>query len=194
MPRQNATRSIFAERSVAQRILYERKERGMSVEGLAERMKQVGCPIQVSALYRIENANPPRRITVDELVAFSEVFGIPVPELLLPLETVHRRAVVELALQLDTIVRDLRAKATVAYEWSERLANLAYSPSRAAVAGLLGDLTKNLVPEEGEPDNVRWVQSKVGMLILQSIADAAVRLRPEGDSPWTFLVPTVEES
>lgn len=37
-------------------------------------MTDAGCPIQGSAIYKIEKADPPRRITVDELVAFATVF------------------------------------------------------------------------------------------------------------------------
>lgn len=49
-------------------------------------MTNAGCAIQASGLYKIEKAG--RRITVDELVAFSQVFGVPVEQLLLPPEAV----------------------------------------------------------------------------------------------------------
>lgn len=88
MPRPNRPRSIASEQALARRIAYEREAREWSPQGLASRMTQAGCPIQASAIYKIEKNDPPRRITVDELVAFSEVFGIPVAELLLPPEAV----------------------------------------------------------------------------------------------------------
>lgn len=76
MPRPNKGRTLFAEENLAQRVAIERGRRGWSYEGLAERMTQVGCRIAPSALYKIEKGSPPRRVTVDEVVAFSRVFGI----------------------------------------------------------------------------------------------------------------------
>ena len=96
MPRPNPTRDVLTERHLARRIAYERATAGMSLEGLAKRMTNVGCSIHASAIYKIETADPPRRITVSELVAFSQVFGIPVSELLLPPEAAASREAAEL--------------------------------------------------------------------------------------------------
>jgi transcriptional regulator with XRE-family HTH domain len=95
VPRPNPPREVFAERHLAARVGKEREQRGWSYEGLAERMALAGCPIQASGIYKIEKADPPRRITVDELVAFSKVFELPVaalladPELGAPAEAVR---------------------------------------------------------------------------------------------------------
>jgi len=88
MPRPNPPRSIASEQSLARRVAHERETRGMSYEGLAARMTKAGCPIQASALYKIEKSTPPRRITVDELVALAQVFDLSVENLLLPPEAV----------------------------------------------------------------------------------------------------------
>jgi hypothetical protein len=53
-------------------------------------MTRLGCPINASAIYKIEKADPPRRITVDELVGFSRAFEISVEDLLLPPEIASR--------------------------------------------------------------------------------------------------------
>ena len=82
MPRPNPPRKLFAEPHVAARIAIEREARSWSYEGLAKRLTDAGCPIQASAIYKIEKADPPRRITVDELVAFAAVFDVAVEELL----------------------------------------------------------------------------------------------------------------
>ena len=74
----------------------------MTYEGLAQRMTDLGCSIQPSAIYKIEKSNPPRRITVDELVAFSQVFGIPVEQLLLPVEIAESEALLELLVTWQT--------------------------------------------------------------------------------------------
>lgn len=102
MPPRNPARSLFSEDGLAERIAYERERRGMTYEGLAKRMTDVGCPINQSAIYKIEKAKPRRRITVDELVAFSTVFEIDVNDLLLPLEAV-----------LDSRLRELGAEVIV---------------------------------------------------------------------------------
>lgn len=94
MPRPNQPRSIASEEALARRIAYERDVRGMSYEGLASRMTKVGCPIQASGVYKIEKAG--RRITVDELVGFAQVFGIPVEKLLLPPESAASEAFTDL--------------------------------------------------------------------------------------------------
>lgn len=88
MPRPNAARLPGAEDDLARRVAYERDKRGWSTEGLAARMTAAGCPIQQSAIWKIENGKPRRRITVDELLAFAEVFGTDITGLLQPPELV----------------------------------------------------------------------------------------------------------
>jgi len=86
VPRQNRPRSVGREEDLARRIAYERQHRGWSYAGLASRMTERGCAIDSSALYKIENSKPRRRITVDELVALSNVFGISMHDFLAPPE------------------------------------------------------------------------------------------------------------
>lgn len=88
MPRPNQPRSIAGERTLARRVAMEREARGWSYEGLASRMTDAGCPIQSSAIYKIEKSDPPRRITVDELLAFASVFEASVMDILRPREVV----------------------------------------------------------------------------------------------------------
>lgn len=102
MPRPNRPRSIFSEASLATRIAHEREQRGWSPQGLAVRMEKAGCPIQVSAIYKIEKGDPPRRITVAELVGFAQVFGLPVENLLLPAEVAARNELVDLLVAWET--------------------------------------------------------------------------------------------
>ncbi len=83
MPRPNQARDIYAEDHLARRIAWERERRGWTYEGLAKRMTEAGCAMNQSAIYKIEQLTPRRRITVDELVGFSRVFGVPVDDLLL---------------------------------------------------------------------------------------------------------------
>lgn len=109
MPRPNPGRSLKSEESLARRIEFERKRRKWTHDGLADRMKRVGCPIRGSAIYKIENGNrrapdgtPLRRgISVDELVALAKVFETSLDDLLLPPEVVETSQAVELFLAWD---------------------------------------------------------------------------------------------
>ena len=85
MPRPNPLRSLQSEANLARRIAHERESRGWTYDGTAKRLTDAGCAIQGSAIYKIEKANPPRRISVDELVAFGKVFDLEVDELLVPI-------------------------------------------------------------------------------------------------------------
>jgi transcriptional regulator with XRE-family HTH domain len=76
MPKVNPGRSIDSEANLADRIAYERRRRHLSYEGLAALMTDEGCAIQGSAIYKIEKGDPPRRVTVDELVALTRVFDV----------------------------------------------------------------------------------------------------------------------
>ncbi len=100
-PRPNRGRTLGSERSLSQRIAWEREKRGMTYDGLASRMGGAGCQIQGSALYKIEKGDPPRRITVDELVALAKVFGLGVDELLRPVEAVLHKEVETVALEQE---------------------------------------------------------------------------------------------
>lgn len=95
MPRPNRPRHIGGEASLAERIKFEREQAGMSPAGLASRMEKAGCPINVSAIYKIEGGDPPRRITVDELVAFARVFDVPVDDLLVPANVVREKKLLD---------------------------------------------------------------------------------------------------
>lgn len=81
MPRRGQPGSLRGEEYLAQRVQLEREKAGLTFDGLAKRMTEAGCPLNASALFKIEKASPRRRITVDELVAFSRVFKLPMEEL-----------------------------------------------------------------------------------------------------------------
>lgn len=107
MPRPNQPRTIRGEELLSQRIKVEREARGWTFDGLAARMAEAGCPIQGSAVYKIERASPPRRITVDELVGFARVFELPIGDLLLPAEVVLNRRARELFDAYDTTLTEV---------------------------------------------------------------------------------------
>ncbi|WP_433781593.1 hypothetical protein ACQPX6_17595 [Actinomycetospora sp. CA-101289] len=84
MPLQNPARAVETEQNVARRIAYERLRRDWSYEHVAKLMTNAGCPLQGSAVFKIEKGRPPRRITVDELVTFAAIFGTTAVDLLRP--------------------------------------------------------------------------------------------------------------
>lgn len=82
MPRPNPLRSNDREGYLAEQITSRRHALGWSYETLAARMSESGCPIQPSALHRVEKGEPRRRVTVNELVALALVFDCSIEELI----------------------------------------------------------------------------------------------------------------
>jgi transcriptional regulator with XRE-family HTH domain len=118
MPRPNPHRTIAGERSLAQRVATERELRGMTYEGLATRMARAGCPINASGIYKIEKAG--RRITVDELLGFSAVFGVKVDDLLLPPRAAVDRVFRDRLAEIDAASREvMRAEERREKAWDE---------------------------------------------------------------------------
>jgi len=100
VPRPNQARSVLAEVDLAERIAFERDRRGLSYEALAALMTDAGCPIQGSAIYRIEKGTPPRKISVAELVTLAQIWGFTVEQLLEPVALLEQRRGLELAKEL----------------------------------------------------------------------------------------------
>jgi transcriptional regulator with XRE-family HTH domain len=127
VPRHNKPRSIASEANVAERITYEREGRGLSYEALAKLMTDEGCPLVGSAIYRIEKGDPPRHITVDELVAFANVFDTTVPDLLLPMELVRKESARELVERTLDVYRALPAATSELYNLCKKFYELQQS-------------------------------------------------------------------
>lgn len=121
MPRPHQERTLFAERYLRERVALERERQGMTYESLAKRMTDVGCQIQPSALYKVEKGEPPRRVTVDELVALSIVFKIPMAELIIDpsLEIPSRAVDLWEKMNLQAAIA-LEAQEVAQAAWSER--------------------------------------------------------------------------
>jgi transcriptional regulator with XRE-family HTH domain len=129
MSRLNPQRSIGGEDNLARRIERERTAHGWSYEALAKRMTDAGCSIQGSAIYKIEKTDPPRRITVDELLALAQVFGKSVEDLLTPIEVLDDRRAQKLLEELDEADDELVAAIRKFLDaYSELLALAANNP------------------------------------------------------------------
>ena len=79
---------LASEDALARRITFEREQRVWSPDGLAKKMTKAGYPMNQSAIWKIENGEPRRKITVDELVGFAKVFETPVEDLLVAPERI----------------------------------------------------------------------------------------------------------
>jgi hypothetical protein len=87
---------LMNEDSLARRVTYERELRHWSPGGLARKMTAAGCPMNQSAIWKIEHGQPRRKITVDEAMAFARVFDTTLEDLLNPPELVTESALNEL--------------------------------------------------------------------------------------------------
>jgi len=88
MSRPNTGRTVDYEATIAERVKFEREQRGWSPAQLAQAMTAAGCSIQTQAIYRWEQEDKPRRITANELVTLSKVFEVPIDEMLTPVNDV----------------------------------------------------------------------------------------------------------
>lgn len=131
MPRPNQPRSVDTEAHVARNIRREREQRGLTYERLAEKMTEAGCPMHGSAVYKIENSDPPRRITVNELVTFARVFGVALEDLLVPVEVAARREMLDAFKQWSALVAK---RSAMLRELDEKLDEAAAQMRRAAAA------------------------------------------------------------
>ncbi len=102
MPPRNTARSLENTQNLARRIRIEREERGMSYETLAKCMTTAGCLTYPSQIHKSEKGTPLRNVTISELVAYAEVFGTSIDDLLMPVEVRNRRRVQELLLNLES--------------------------------------------------------------------------------------------
>ena len=125
MARRNKPRSIGAEAILAERIRRERSKRGWSPADLAKQMTAAGCSLTTSAVYKIENREAPRRISVDELIALTQILGTTVEDLLTPIEVLDQERARRLLVDLDDADKDLSAAMVMVYALHEELFMLA---------------------------------------------------------------------
>ena len=173
MPRPNRLRTIGQEEGLARRIRYEREQRAWSYAGLASRMTSAGCAIDQSALYKIENATPRRRISVDELVALSRAFGIGMSDLLVPPEIVADKQ----ARRLLDEYRKARA-ATEAAWWTLVEHSAAHPGMRDVLAEHMtgADISTDMVKVTME----KW-RAKVADVDLDAVYDRLAEREAEND-------------
>ena len=140
--------AFAVEATVAQRIKFEREERDWSSAKLAQQMTAAGYPLNQSAIWRIENGDPPRRVNLEEAVGFAKVFGISLGDLITP---VGDMATPELKRRLQNLLEAARAyreAEATAYRAVEALEE--YADGRPEQASVIKDLCANVLvaPED----------------------------------------------
>jgi transcriptional regulator with XRE-family HTH domain len=83
-PNDSGTPLLYSEGNAAARVALEREIRGWSTTELAARMTKAGVAMNQTAVWRIENGKPRRKITLDEALGFARVFELPLEELMSP--------------------------------------------------------------------------------------------------------------
>ncbi len=133
MPKRNTARPVGPEADVATRIYLERTRRRMSAAELSRQMAAAGCPINQSAINKIEQGDPPRSISTNELVAFAQVFGLEVEDLLLPPYAARERRIADLYKRMAQLNLGISGASQVFITMAAELAE---------VAGLDGNMTQ----------------------------------------------------
>jgi transcriptional regulator with XRE-family HTH domain len=146
--------AFAVEATVAQRIKFEREERDWSSAKLAQQMTEAGYPLNQSAIWRIENGDPPRRVNLEEAVGFAKVFGISLGDLITP---VGDMATPELKRRLQNLLEAARAyreAEATAYRAVEALEE--YADGRPEQARIIKDLYVNVLlgPDDHTLENV----------------------------------------
>lgn len=75
---------LSPERAAAQQLRKLREQRGFSYEEMAARMRAHGSRVTGPGLYKTEKGEPPRKLTIDDLVAASQVLGVSTDRILAP--------------------------------------------------------------------------------------------------------------
>jgi transcriptional regulator with XRE-family HTH domain len=169
MARPNPRRSIGREDNLAARISLERERRGWSYEVLAKKLTDAGCPIQGSAIYKVEKGTPRRRITVDELVALSTVLETSVEDLLTPIELIRKE-------QAHAIIDRVEPLEQAILDQVEELFGLYLDMWELTVDDpeLFDYVTGHLFPGDGDGEPVEWVTVEPASLGRPSRVETAL--------------------
>lgn len=159
---------LASEEALARRITYERERRGWSPGGLAAQMTKAGHPLNQSSVWKIENGQPRRKITVDEMIGFSKVFELPFDELLSPLHDWVREEIVETATNITTILLSFDNFHTALMDELDRLRTILED------VNFLGDAS------EPAAEATFWFLREVTAPLLEVRAKAGVEL-----AEWT---------
>jgi hypothetical protein len=148
--------------------------RGWTYETLSKKMTDAGCSVAVSSLNRLERDHPPRRVNVDELMAFAAVFGVNFVEMMDPPE---------------------HYKTTLLFAWLDKYVNAAETIAQDRLEALRlesvrGDHTARLAPEEVRDAVREWASEQM----FDADVAAALAAFLTGDATDSPLAPAITGS
>ena len=108
----------------------------------------VGCLMHPSTPFKIEKGDPPRRITIDEFVGFSKVFGLSLDELLVPPDVAEDAAITELVQRFGQVLVEAREPLQQLSAIRDELA------TRAGAVEVLEELVRAQLQESGGPPRI----------------------------------------
>lgn len=206
--------NLASEEGLALRVTAERKRRGMSQEQLAKAVEAVlGVSFPQSAVSKIERQQARRAITVDEALAFSRVFGIPLEQLMLPAELAAEQRAVD---ALKTATRDYWAAVRSYQRCAESIDGLGEvllehppigqelqemyrddaagrggNPNRPMLRVLFGETAPVIEPERTFVGAVRRLRRQTGLTapLVEGNPDQVFSDSTEGDEYFVILDP-----
>ncbi|WP_431958814.1 helix-turn-helix domain-containing protein [Actinacidiphila sp. bgisy160] len=138
---------LSGEANVAVRIKLEREARGWSTNALSDRLNEAGFEMNPSAVWRIENGK--RRINLDEVIGFAEVFGLDLRNLVGPPQLAAQAHAMEL---IDAVVDAFR---------ETQRANAAFAQARDALDAYLAE----------HPD----IREEADVMVSNAMAEASTK-------------------
>ncbi|TQE38142.1 XRE family transcriptional regulator [Streptomyces ipomoeae] len=138
---------LSGEANVAVRIKLEREARGWSTNALSDRLNEAGFEMNPSAVWRIENGK--RRINLDEVIGFAEVFGLDLRNLVGPPQLAAQARAMEL---IDAVVDAFR---------ETQRANAAFTQARDALDAYLAE----------HPD----IREEADVMVSNAMAEASTK-------------------
>ena len=121
MPKLDQARTLRSKTNLARHIVNECDGRGRKDEKRAARMTAAGVRMQGSAAYKIEHADPLRRITVGEVVGLATMFDVDPTNLLPSVEVASDEEAATLGSAMAEAHADLTRAARKAYEACQSL-------------------------------------------------------------------------
>jgi transcriptional regulator with XRE-family HTH domain len=175
---------FVGEANVADHVRLEREMRGWSTAELARQVTAAGCPLSQSAVWRIESGDPPRKISVDELVAFAKVFDKPIDQLLEPVSKGAGEPLIRLFLNEWIEATRASMNADSAVFSAEQTVLSAYWENPEALQRFEEDLRETL-----KGRGATWLEAILLEKFRSGMADAKRKGRPQfGPGPREIIV------
>lgn len=155
--------------NLARRLAQLRAREGWTAGDVQRALAAVGCEVPRNAASRIEQGT--RQVTVDELVAFSQIYGKSVEDLLTPVELVGHETAKRIASRIE---RHMAAFLDATYRLGEALNGLRVlrSEEPEAAGYLIDILAQPRLSESGDGAELSDLQGRLRDLAAEAIGNA----------------------